>query len=560
MIYLVQHLLQHTATTHPQNLALAYRDDSLSYAELARAVAAVSGGLQTLTGVRKYDRVAVFLEKRFEYVIAMFAALNAGAIFVPVNPLLKPAQVRHILADGGVSVLVTTAPRHALLLAELATLDCPPTVIEVDATAVATALVCDVPAVSGALTGGSGATRAADAPPDRPVYPWHWFMAHPAGVPVAAIDEDTAAILYTSGSTGAPKGVVLSHRNMVLGAHSVASYLNNTASDRLLAALPFSFDYGLSQLTTAFSVGACVVLFNYFFPGDVVRALERAQITGLAAVPPLWNQLATQSFPPAVKARLRYITNSGGAMPLETLARLRQALPATQVYLMYGLTEAFRSTYLPPEEIERRPESMGRAIPNAEIRIVDPAGNPVPAGGTGELVHCGGLVAKGYWNDPQRTAERFRSVPDLAGGGAAIPAVWSGDTVRIDAEGYLYFIGRQDEMIKTSGYRVSPTEIEAVLHGSGWVAEAVAFAIPDQRTGQAIVALVSGLVPERSVADLDVYARREMPLFMVPSAIVAVDHIPRNPNGKIDRKRLQEVWQAAGGAIGNIGWDNQEVS
>jgi acyl-CoA ligase (AMP-forming) (exosortase A-associated) len=556
MNYLVQHLLQRTAETHSQHTALVYRDASLSYAELNRAVDCVTGGLQSLAEIKKYDRVAVFLEKRFEYVIAMFAALNAGAIFVPINPLLKPAQVRHILSDAGVSALVTTAPRHALLQSELAALDNAPAVIEVDAAPVfgAPANPVDQKATnSHALTEGERASKNA-------VYPWPWFMAHSAGVPVPTIDDDTAAILYTSGSTGSPKGVVLSHRNMVLGAHSVASYLNNSANDRLLAVLPFSFDYGLSQLTTAFSVGASVVLFNYFFPGDVVRALEREKITGLAAVPPLWNQLSKQTFPSEVRKRLRYITNSGGAMPLETLERLRQTLPNTQVYLMYGLTEAFRSTYLPPDEVDQRPESMGRAIPNAEIRIVDPEGNPVPPGGVGELVHCGGLVAKGYWNDPERTASRFRTVPDLSGGGGTIPAVWSGDTVRIDEEGYLYFIGREDEMIKTSGYRISPTEIEAVLHSSGWVSEAVAFSIPDPKVGQTIVALVSGLASDRTIADLDGFSRREMPLYMVPSVIAAVEEMPRNPNGKIDRKRLQESWEATGEKSVSTNWDNQEAS
>lgn len=534
MIYLVPHLLHRSARRFPNQPALEYRQNTLTYADLSAAVMRVAGGLQTLAGVRKYDRVAVCLEKRFEYVVAMFGALEAGGIFVPVNPLLKPSQVEHILADAGVRVLITTAPRHALLKAELATLKNPPIVIEID------------DSVAEGVVFKNAVQNFVSEKSIPMTLSWSQITSHPAGHVVEGIDDDTAAILYTSGSTGAPKGVVLSHRNMIVGAQSVSTYLDNKPTDRLLAVLPFSFDYGLSQLTTAFHVGACVVLFNYFFPKDVIRALDRERITALAAVPPLWNQLATYSFPDTVKKQLRYITNSGGAMPAETLARLRAELPSTQVYLMYGLTEAFRSTYLPPDALDSHPGSMGRAIPNADVRIVDEQGEPVKPGETGELVHCGALVAKGYWNDPERTRERFRTIADPAGGGGTLPAVWSGDTVRIDDEGFLYFVGRRDEMIKTSGYRVSPTEIEAIFYHSGWILEAVAFAIPDLKVGQAIVVLVSGLVAPHTVEELNTYARREMPLYMVPAHIVEVAEIPRNPNGKIDRKRLEREWVEKG--------------
>jgi acyl-CoA ligase (AMP-forming) (exosortase A-associated) len=295
---------------------------------------------------------------------------------------------------------------------------------------------------------------------------WQPLLDIPARAGHCVVDADMAAILYTSGSTGKPKGVVLSHRNMVTGAKSVASYLENRTSDRILAVLPFSFDYGFSQLSTSFVAGACCVLMDYLLPRDVLRAVERKSITGLAAVPPLWVQLAALLWPASVRKHLRYITNSGGAMPGATLAALRAALPDTKVFLMYGLTEAFRSTYLSPDQVERRPDSIGKAIPNAEILVVREDGSRCAPGEPGELVHRGSLVSLGYWNDRQKTAERFRPAPGQDPGLVLTElAVWSGDTVRTDEEGYIYFIGRRDEMIKTSGYRVSP-RVEEIVYAT----------------------------------------------------------------------------------------------
>ncbi|MHA1113822.1 MAG: acyl-CoA ligase (AMP-forming), exosortase A system-associated, partial [Alphaproteobacteria bacterium] len=351
----------------------------------------------------------------------------------------------------------------------------------------------------------------------------------------AVVDTDLAAILYTSGSTGPPKGVMLSHRNLVTGAASVVSYLENRPDDRLLCVLPFSFDYGLSQLTTAFNAGACAVLLNYLMPRDVIAAVAREGITGLACVPPLWIQLAELDWPEAARQSLRYITNSGGAMPRPILAALRNRLPETSVFLMYGLTEAFRSTYLPPSEIDRRPDSIGKAIPNAEVLVVREDGEPCAPGEPGELVHGGPLAALGYWNDPARTAERFRPMP----GANAEIAVWSGDTVRADADGFLYFVGRRDDMIKTSGYRISPTEVEDVIYASGLVGEAVVIGVPHPVLGQGVVAVATA--PAGGDLDEDAllaFCRRELPAFMTPRAIVERAALPRNANGKIERRRL----------------------
>ncbi|MFA9460977.1 acyl-CoA ligase (AMP-forming), exosortase A system-associated [Thiohalorhabdus methylotrophus] len=518
MADLLQDFIESSAASRPEAVALVHRDREIPYRELDRTVRSVAGGLRA-QGLAPGERVAVYLPKVPEAVYAMFGTAAARGAFVPVNPLLKPHQVAHILRDSGARFLVTTADRGDLLAETLA--DCPD---------LRRAVITD------------------RAPEALPAALEGWGMAWPsllegdgADAPGRGIDADMAAILYTSGSTGRPKGVILSHRNMVAGADSVARYLENHPGDRLLAALPFSFDYGLSQLTTAFSSSAGVVLMDYLLPRDVLKAVSRHGITGLAAVPPLWNQLATLEWPQEARDTLRYVTNSGGAMPGATLRSLQQTLPRTRIYLMYGLTEAFRSTYLPPEELERRPGSMGKAIPNAEIQVVREDGTECAPGEPGELVHRGALVAMGYWNDPEKTAVRFRPAP---GQPRELPnpeiAVWSGDQVRKDEDGFLYFITRQDEMIKSSGYRISPTEVEEALYGHGRIAQAVALGVPHPDLGQAIVVVIQAEDPSLTGESLLGHCKRELPPFMVPGSVRFKDTLPHNANGKIDRRALAE--------------------
>lgn len=479
------------------------------------------------------DRVAVYLDKRLETVAAMFAVTAAGGVLVPVNPVLKAAQVAHILQDSGARLLVTSAARWQGLATAAAA--CP---------ALAQLWLTDADA------------HADSAPVVAPALAVHaWPTAPGAAMASAAgvnrLETDTAAIFYTSGSTGRPKGVVLSHRNLVAGACSVASYLGNRHDDVLLAALPLSFDAGFSQLTTAFLVGARVVLLNYLLPRDVLDAMAREGVTGLTAVPPLYMQLAALDWPAPAVARLRYWANTGGRMPRATLDALRSRAPDALPYLMYGLTEAFRSTYLPPEQVDQRPDSMGRAIPNVQVLVLREDGTECAADEPGELVHRGPLVAQGYWRRPDETAQRFRPLPahgqagEPARPGAEI-AVFSGDTVRRDAEGYLYFVGRRDEMIKTSGYRVSPTEVEEAVFASGLVRESLAVGVSHDALGQVIhVAAVASAEasgdPARDTAALLAHCRAQLPAYMVPAAVHwAAQPLPRNPNGKLDRQR----WKA----------------
>ena len=525
---LLHDLPARAAACWPDVVALVSEGRSCSYAELQDQIEGFSRALQQKALVPG-ERVAVFLDKRIETVVASFAITAAGGVLVPVNPVLKPAQVAHILQDSGARVLVTSSARLAVLQAVLA--DCP----ELAQVVVTEADVPDLPGVPLAV---------------------HTWPANPAAMgvvaqPVAVLETDTAAIFYTSGSTGRPKGVVLSHRNLVAGATSVAAYLGNRPDDVLLAALPLSFDAGFSQLTTAFLVGARVVLLNYLLPRDVLLAMAREGVTGLTAVPPLYMQLAALDWPPEATARLRYWANTGGRMPRATLDAMRSRAPQARPYLMYGLTEAFRSTYLPPEQVDTRPDSIGRAIPNAQVLVLREDGSECDVDEPGELVHRGPLVAQGYWKRPEDTALRFKALPaQFQVGGHERPApeiaVFSGDTVRRDAEGYLYFVGRRDEMIKTSGYRVSPTEVEEAVFASGLVTESLAVGIDHEALGQVIhvgaVASAAALGdPSQDTAALLSHCRAQLPAYMVPAAVHWVPGpLPRNPNGKLDRQR----WKA----------------
>jgi acyl-CoA ligase (AMP-forming) (exosortase A-associated) len=508
--------------------ALTQGDDTISYGSLAGRIVQFGSGLRSL-GVQRGERVAVYLDKRAESVVACFGTTAAGAAFVPINPLLKPEQVAYICSDCGVRVLVTSGERLARLRDTLSV--CP------DLRQVV---------MVGSLDGTMPIAGIA-------IHDWDDVLAAPARPGHRVIDADMAAILYTSGSTGRPKGVVLSHRNMVAGAESVASYLENNPEDTLLAALPLSFDAGFSQLTTAFHAGARVVLLNYLLPRDALNAVVKERVTGLTAVPPLWIQLAQYEWPTTVTDHLRYIANTGGRMPRETLTRLRGMLPRTKPYLMYGLTEAFRATYLPPDEADRRPDSIGKAIPNAEVLVLREDGTPCGPNEPGELVQRGALVAMGYWNDPEKTAERFRPLPKRATG-LVLPeiAVFSGDTVRADEEGFLYFVGRRDEMIKTSGYRVSPTEVEEVLYGTQLVGESAAFGVQHPVLGQAIVVVATPGDGRTLDSDAVLAACRDrLPAFMVPAKVdVRPGPLPRNPNGKIDRKALAAEFESLFGGAG----------
>lgn len=488
--------LDHLAVRGVSNhAALISRDQTLTYAELHSAVGQLASHLLA-KGLNAGDRVATWLPKSSAACLLPLATARAGLIHVPINSLLKRAQVGHILADSGARALITQPSRLDMLAPD----DCPAN--------------CEV-----------------------------WleaeFRSDSAASPVMPLStqntDGLAAILYTSGSTGKPKGVMLSHANLWLGAISVAHYLNLSEDDRVLGVLPLSFDYGQNQLFSTWAAGATVVPFDYLFAKDVARAVETYDITTLAGVPPLWIQLLEHAWSDDAATGLRRITNSGGALTPALIDQLRACFPKADIYPMYGLTEAFRSTWLAPSLVAAHPTSIGSAIPFAEILVVRDDGSITDDQEPGELVHCGPLVAQGYWRDEERTALRFRPAPIVSRHGGT--AVWSGDKVRRDSDGLLYFLGRDDEMIKVSGNRISPAEIEEVATASGLASEAVAFGVSDERLGQAIILVVHGAAANDD--DLRAHLRQQLPNFMMPRDIIWTDRLPRNANGKFDRVAIR---------------------
>jgi acyl-CoA ligase (AMP-forming) (exosortase A-associated) len=501
MIRPLDHLPQHG---DPQAIAIAGKFGEIDYA----AMEAMTGRLAhwlARQGFAPGSRIAAWLPKSLGAVILPLAAARAGHVYVPVNPLLKRAQVAHILADSEATMLISASGRFATLE---------------DGDAPRGVQLVEEAAIDAVMADKNG-----------------------EALPPGAADVDALVeILYTSGSTGLPKGVMLSHANLMIGARSVASYLALTPEDRTLAVLPLSFDYGQNQLFSTWWAGGGVVPLDYLMARDVVRAATSYGITTLAGVPPLWVHLVEADWPVEAQATLRRITNSGGALTRSLIARLRKTFPSTDIYAMYGLTEAFRSTYLPPDMLADHPDSMGRAIPDAEILVVRPDGSLTDDGEPGELVHCGPLVAQGYWRDAARTAERFRPAPTASRCGGM--AVWSGDTVVRDGEGLLRFVGRDDAMIKSAGNRISPSEIEEAALAVSGVAEASALGRPSEKLGQEIIlyiradALLCETDRDALLDRLRGALRHGLPNFMQPAAIRLLEALPRNPNGKIDRVAL----------------------
>ena len=486
-----------------QATALVLRSGRLSYQALNARVGLLAAWLAAQAQESLAEqvpergaRVATWLPKSELACLMPLAAVRAGLVHVPINPLLKRAQVAHILADSGAKLLISNAARLDSL-----------------------------------EPGDAGGVACIDESAA-------WAAAEALGGvlgPSAGNADDLAAILYTSGSTGKPKGVMLSSANLWLGAVSVVHYLKISPADRVLAVIPLSFDYGQNQLLSSWYAGASVVPLDYLVPRDVVKAVERHGVTTVGAVPPLWVQLVEQDWPAETAAKLRRLTNTGGALTPALVRRLRGQFPQADLYAMYGLTEAFRSTYLDPALIDAHPTSIGRAIPFAEIMVVADDGSEAAPDQEGELVHAGPLVAQGYWQDEARTAERFRPAPGFSQMGGM--AVWSGDRVRRDGTGLLHFVGRRDAMIKTSGNRVSPQEVEDAAVATGLVAEAVALGVPDARLGAAIhlaVRAADGADREALIPALT----RALPNFMVPRVVHWREAMPIGPNGKIDRVAL----------------------
>jgi len=488
----IDHLLEGGGSAAP---ALVLRGETIGRGELRARMARLAAWLHSL-GLPPEARVASWAAKGEMTCLLPLAAARAGLVHVPINPLLKRAQVAHILADSGAALLLGNKARI-------------------------------------------GSLEADDVPEGVVIVPQEQVLAEAFSsrieLPPSASDPNgLAALLYTSGSTGRPKGVMVSHANLWLGAQSVAQYLALEPRDVILGVLPLSFDYGQNQLLSAWFAGASVVPLDYLAPRDVIKACARHQVTTLAAVPPLWVQLVEQEWPEEAFATLVRLTNSGGALGLQLVRKLRATFPQARLFPMYGLTEAFRSTYLAPELVDAHPTSIGRAVPFAEVLVMRDETTLAQPGEEGELVHCGPLVAQGYWQEAARTAERFRPAPPQSRYGGM--AVWSGDWVVRDEQGLLHFVGRRDAMIKSAGNRISPQEIEEAALATGHVNEAVALGVPDERLGQAVLLVVRGDGDDEA---LRMALKRDLPNFMYPREIRWVETMPLGPNGKVDRERLQ---------------------
>lgn len=518
MDFLIWHLLRDSVRRTPDKEALVHGDQRLNYREVSRQTAGLATSLRT-THVKRGDRIGIYLEASIPQVISIFGVSQAEGVYVPINTLLHAEQVMHIARDCGMKGLITTPAK----LASLAD------------------LIPQIPSLEFLVVTGEG-----EIPATRiPVFRFDDLCAAeaPSVWSEVGIEKDLAAILYTSGSTGKPKGVMLSHANVVAGSRIVSTYLGITEAERILAVLPFSFDAGMNQMMTAFEKGGTLVLINFVFAREIVQALLKERITGLAGVPTLWSLLAqpNSTMDRQPLPNLRYITNTGGAMPQAVLKILRQVLPTTKVFLMYGLTEAFRSSYLPPEELDRRPTSMGKAIPDTEILVLNEQGQVCKPGEIGELVHRGPTVSMGYWNRPEDTARALRPNPLLPPEmGDCERVCYSGDLVKMDEDGFLYFLGRRDAMIKSSGFRISPTEVEEVLFQTGKLRGAAVIGIPDEVLGQSIKAFVVQRDGDALDGDaLLALCAEKMPRYMVPKTIEVLSELPKTSSGKVDYPALR---------------------
>lgn len=476
----------------------------LTYRALQQRIEALAAHLAGI-GVERGDRVVVHVGKSLEEVVAMFACWRVGAVTVNVNTQWTLDQLRYVIADSEARVALVDARRAKEL---------------VPAKPAPLARVI----VKGACPEAEG------------FEPWPSDERTERAPARRLLDVDLAAILYTSGSTGAPKGVMLTHTNLLLGARSVSRYLGIRPDDRLLSLLPFSFDYGLNQLLTSCLLGATVVLSSVTMPSVIVKTLLDERVTGFAAVPPAWIQVVR--YLEELKTPLpdlRYVTNSGGKIPQPILEAMPRVFPGARIFLMYGLTEAFRSTYLDPSKFDRKKGSIGQAVPDVETFVVVHGKGRAAPGEEGELVHRGSFISRGYWRRPDATAEKIRPCAELRDILGDEPVVWSGDLVRIDEEGDMWFVGRADGMIKSMGFRLSPTEVEEIIHASGLVSEVVAWGVEDELAGQVVNVCVAA--PGRAI-DVDAllsHCREKMPHYMVPRRIEAWDgEMPRTASGKID--------------------------
>ena len=504
----VESFLELSAERSPDKIGLVCGSRRLTYSQLDRLANRLANDLLA-AGVTRGERVAIFAHNSVEAVVGIFAALKAGAVFLVINPSTKSDKLAYVLNHCSAAGVICDTGCYPVFASCRASLTKAPVVW-----------------VPGAEEGCRSLNHVLNEEGDE---------RRPAK---KCIDIDVAALVYTSGSTGQPKGVTLTHLNIVSAATSITTYLENTAEDVIINVLPLAFDYGLYQVLMAFKMGATIVLERSFtYPGAVLETVVRERVTGLPLVPTICAILLQMDLSQFDLSHIRYISNTAAALPSEHIRELRKRLPHAVIYSMYGLTECKRVSYLPPDQIDIRPESVGRGMPNEEVYIVDDDGNRVGAHEVGELVIRGSNVMKGYWNDPEETAKRLKPGPypwELA--------LYSGDLFRSDEEGYLYFVGRKDDIIKTRGEKVSPREVEEVLYKLTGIAEAMVIGVPDPVLGSAIKAVVS-LRPGAEITAQHVlrHCKANLEDFMVPKFVEFLAALPKTANAKLNRREVGEL-------------------
>jgi len=512
-VFTLYDLISQNLIHRANHVALEKSNDSLTYGELDNQCTRIASFLYNL-GLKKGERVGIYMAKSFEEIVAMYSASRIGGIYVNINNRWKVRQLKYAIKDCGIRILFTDSYR----------------ISEIHRSGILDDLECVI------LVGEYY---------NHPKVIMYSDIDHNYNIPkVRVIGTDIASLIYTSGSTGEPKGIMLSHFNIIQGARIVSSYLNNTETDRILGLLPFSFDYGFNQITTMFYCGGTLVLQPVPFPADIVNTVNNKQITGIAGVPSIWISLTKYLADTNIRLKsLRYITNSGGSIPIPVLRQMAKKFKGVDINLMYGLTEAFRSTYLPPKDFDKKMGSIGGPIPDVDIFVVDQENGLCGPGQTGELIHRGNLICQGYWGNNISTSKKIKSCPHLEHIIGKEKVLYSGDIVRIDEDGYLWFVSRKDHMIKSCGYRISPSEIENVVHESGLVLNTFAFGVPDIEKGQSIHVAVNLIHHEPSNIDKVMnYCMEQLPSYMVPHKIHALeDSFPLNSNGKYDKDGIMRL-------------------
>jgi amino acid adenylation domain-containing protein len=508
----ISELLRDKARTRPSNTALVTDDQSLSYSELNTAVSEFAQHLSQ-QGIEEGDRIAVYMPKSIKEVLAMLAANRIGAVFVNVNAHWSFMQLEHVLTDCEVRMLMTSDKlSHQLNRGKLP--QCVQTII---------------------VDGNPIEDARAQAWPSTALGHTHEWSAPAA--------ESLAAILYTSGSTGKPKGVMLSNENLILSAQTAVEHLGNTPDDRLLVVLPFSFDYGLSQLTSMLTTGGAIILQAVALPAEITKSITRHKATGLSGVPSMWLPLVDLlEESPESFTTLRYITNSGDAIPNAYLRKMRRVFEQQDIVLMYGLTEGFRATYVPPNQFEAKEGAIGVALPNVRLWVVEPGVGPCKPGQEGLLMQGGPLLSMGYWNNPEATSKRFAPAEELRELIGDENVLHTGDHVRQDDDGFIWFLGRGETFIKCGGFRISPHEVESVVWDSDLVSVVAAFSVPNDRLGETVAIAAQPKAGDTlDTRGILAYCRIKMPNYMVPRNIFPWQGaIPRTGSGKVDRKTIKQ--------------------